>query len=273
MIETTNGYVELEGGTLYYETIGTGTPVILSHAAFLDSRMFDAQWELLEEHFQVIRYDMRGFGKSSAAQGPLCRRADLRHLLDHLEIQQAHLVGCSNGGEIMLDLVLEQPDFALSLTLIGSTPSGFEMQGEMPPHMNEMFEALQTGDVEQANELQIRIWIDGAFREPNAVNAELRDKALMMNRIPVQQQTFLIADMQPVCPLDPPAITRLSEIQCPVLVMAGTLDHPEIVRAAEVMSKGIANARKVLVESAGHVPSFEKADVVNPILLDFLLGQ
>lgn len=270
MTHAINGHFDLGDGTLYYETAGTGEPLVLSHAAFLDSRMFNAQWELLAQHFQVIRYDMRGYGQSSAVQGPLCRRDDLRRLLNHLHVEQAHFVGCSNGGEIVLDLALEQPELALSLTLVGSTPSGFEMQGEPPRYILEMFEAVQCGDVERATELQIRIWLDGSFREPDVVDRDLREKALVMNRIPVERRTFLIADMQPVCPLDPPAVTRLHEVHTPVLVVAGALDHPEVLRAADIMVRGIPNARKAIIESAGHVPSFERPEVFSPLLLDFL---
>ena len=115
---TTKSYFDLGDGQLYYETAGRGMPLVLTHAAFLDSRMFDAVWEPLAKHFRVIRYDMRGFGKSSPATGPLCRRDDLDQLLKHLEVTEAHLVGCSNGGQISLDLALEQPQRVKSLILV-----------------------------------------------------------------------------------------------------------------------------------------------------------
>src|SRR5688572_13031736 len=110
MTQTISGYLEMNDGKLYYETAGEGEPLVLSHAAFLDSRMFDAQWQALAEQFRVIRYDMRGFGKSSEVQGPRCRRDDLRQLLQQLGITRAHFIGTSMGGEIMLDLALEQPE-------------------------------------------------------------------------------------------------------------------------------------------------------------------
>jgi pimeloyl-ACP methyl ester carboxylesterase len=72
MIQTKKGHLNLGDGQLYYETAGKGMPIVLSHAAFLDSRMFDAVWEPLAKHFRVIRYDMRGFGQSSPVTGPLC---------------------------------------------------------------------------------------------------------------------------------------------------------------------------------------------------------
>ncbi len=270
MIKTTTGYFDLGDGQLYYETAGKGIPLILAHAAFLDGRMFDAIWERLAKHFRVIRYDMRGFGKSSPVPGPLARRNDLDRLLTHLGVAQAHWVGCSMSGQIALDLALEQPQRFKSLTLLGATPSGFDLQGQPPRHMLEMIGALQSGDIELANELQIRIWLDGEHREPGQVGSTLRKKALEMNRIPVAQNTFFISDMQPANPLDPPAITRLESVKCPTLVIAGALDHSEVLRAANEMVKRIPDARKTIIESTGHVPSYEQPDTFVRLILDFL---
>lgn len=270
MIKTKKGYFDLEDGRLYYEVAGDGFPLVLSHAAFLDSRMFDDIWELLAKCFRVIRYDMRGYGKSSPANGPLCRRADLTQLLAYLGIEKAHLVGCSNGGQISLDLALEYPDLAASLTLIDSTPSGFELQGAPPRYIYEMFQAIQSGDIAHASELQIRIWLDSEHREPGQVDPRLRKKALQMNHVPVAQNTFLVADQQPVNPLDPPAVTRLEAVNCPTLIVAGALDHAEVLRAADEMAARIPHARKIIFEGTGHVPSYEQPEHFVRQLLEFL---
>jgi pimeloyl-ACP methyl ester carboxylesterase len=270
MIETTQGRLDVGDGQVYYETAGEGMPLVLSHAAFLDSRMFDGLWDALAQHFHVIRYDMRGYGQSSPANGPICRRNDLDRLLNALNISRAHLVGCSQGGTISLDLALEQPERVASLTLVDSAPSGFELRGERPRYMLEMFDAVHRGDVEQASEFQIRIWLDGEYREPAQVDPELRKKALAMNRISVAQQTFLIADVQPENPLNPPAVTRLEAVQCPALIVAGALDHPEVLRAAEEMTARIPHARKAVLEGSAHVPSYEQPEVFTTLLLDFL---
>jgi pimeloyl-ACP methyl ester carboxylesterase len=272
MAQVIQSQIEWEEGQIYYEVMGDGMPVVLTHAAFLDSRMFDELVEPLARRFRVIRYDMRGFGRSSPARGPLCRRKDLARLLDHLRIERAHLVGCSNGGQISLDLALEQPERAASLALVGSTPSGFEVSGEPPRYLFEMMEAAQRGDVDRANELQVRIWLDGNQREPNQIDAGLRRKALAMNRIPVAQNTFYLADMQPAEPLDPPAQERLEAVESPVLVAAGALDHPEVLRSAEEMSRRLRKAQLTIFEGCGHVPSFEQPEAFAETLLQFL-GQ
>jgi 2-hydroxy-6-oxonona-2,4-dienedioate hydrolase len=270
MIQTKKEYLDLEDGQLYYEIAGDGFPLVLSHAAFLDSWMFDALWEPLARHFRVIRYDMRGYGRSSPVHGPLCRRADLDRLLKHLGIAQAHFVGCSNGGQISLDLALEQPGLVASLTLVASTPSGFEPQGTPPRYIFEMMDAVKSGDVDRANELQIRIWLDGEHREPGQVDSKLRKKALDMNRVPVSQNTYWTADAQPAEPLDPSALNRLEEVHCPTLVVVGSLDHAEVLRAADEMVTRIPNARKVILEGSGHVPSYEQPDKFIQQLLKFL---
>ncbi len=62
-VQTTAGHLNLNHGKLYYETAGEGEAVVLIHASFLDSRMFDAQWTTMAEQFCVIRYDMQESGR------------------------------------------------------------------------------------------------------------------------------------------------------------------------------------------------------------------
>lgn len=268
---TQSGEFPLADGTLYYEVAGEGETVVLSHAGFLDSGMFDAQWEVLAEEFRVVRYDMRGYGRSSDVAGPVCRRDDLRQLLNHLGVERAHFVGCSMGGEIVLDMALEEPDRVLSLTLVGSAPSGFEPQGEPPRYLMEMIGAVQQGDVARASELQIRIWLDGPQREPEEVDPVLRARALAMNRPSVERNTFMLADMANPCPLTPPAIERLGVVNVPALVVVGELEDAAILAAADLLVEGLPNARKVVIGGSAHVPSFERAGEFNSTLLGFLV--
>lgn len=256
--------------SLHYEVKGEGPVVVLGHAGFVDSRMWDAQWDTFTKHYRVIRYDMRGYGQSGVVTGPVARRKELLNLLQTLNVDRAHLVGSSLSGAVFLDLALDQPQMVRSLTTVSAVPNGFKMQGEPPRYMMEMFAAWQQGDFEQVTELQTRIWIDGIHREPDQVDSQLRQKAATMSAIPVQYQTMLIADSQPVDPLDPPATTRLHEIGCPVLVVDGGLDHPEVHRASELLTAEILNARRITISDTAHMPSMEKPTEFNRIVLDFL---
>jgi pimeloyl-ACP methyl ester carboxylesterase len=265
------GYFDLGDGKLYYETggeEGQRETLVLSHAAFLDSRMWDEQWAAFTQHYRVIRYDMLGYGKSDRVTGPRTRRQDLYRLLQHLGVTRAHLLGCSMGGEIMLDLTLEHPELAASLIMVNSTPSGFELQGEPPPYLFEMIAAMQQGDIDLASELQLRIWVDGSQRQPEQVNPVVRQQASVMNRIFVANGTWALAE--PLNPLTPPAAGRLAEVQTPTLLITGALDHGEILRAADVLAAGVREAKQVSIPATAHVPNMEVPEVFNQAVLAFL---
>lgn len=85
------------GAVLYVERSGHGPPVVLIHGNFVSLRMWDRQLPLADS-FDLIRYDVRGFGRSPLGSGRYSDEADLAGLLDVLDLDSAHLVGSSNGG-------------------------------------------------------------------------------------------------------------------------------------------------------------------------------
>lgn len=272
MAKAITGYVDLADGKLYYEMAGDGETLVLGHAGFLDGRMWDAQWDAFTQKYRVIRFDMRGYGKSDPAHGPRTRRDDLAQLLDHLHVERAALLGCSMSGEIMIDFVLEHPEMASALITVSSAPSGFQLQGAPPPLVMEMVSASQQGDTARVSELQLRIWVDGPYRQPEQVNPMVRERAAVMNRIPVELNTWFVADSRPLNPLDPPAIGRLSAIHIPALMMAGALNHPEMLRAAAVMTDAIKGAKKQIFSQSAHVPNMEEPEEFTQVVLSFLDG-
>ena len=270
MTQTSSGYIELDGGRIFYQTAGAGEALVLCHAGFVDSRMWDDQWDELARRYRVVRFDMRGYGQSDPAGGPISRRADLLWVLERLGIERAILVGCSLGGEVALDFALEHPEMVTALALVSAAPGGFAMQGEPPRYLFEMIGAIEAGDLERAAELQTRIWIDGSFREPEEVDAGLRQRAREMSLIALENDTWRTVDTQPLSPLDPPAAERLGEVRAPTLIVAGDRDHPEILRAAEALAAGIGDARQEIMAGCAHMPSMEQPARFNQLLLDFL---
>lgn len=266
----TAGYAELGDGKLYYEIEGKGEVLVLIHAGFVDSGMWEEQWEAFTRSYRVLRFDMRGFGKSDPAKGPASRRHDLYRLLQELGIKHVHLLGCSMGGETAIDFTLEHPEMVLSLIIVSGIPGGFEMTGEPPAGVLEMLQALEKGDLGLVSDLQIRLWVDGTFRQPDQVDPEIRQRAAEMNRIAVKNGTWAIADANPLNPLSPPAVGRLAEINVPVLIIAGSLDNPEILRAADLLENKIKKAKKVIMPDCAHVPNMEKPEEFNRTVLNFL---
>jgi pimeloyl-ACP methyl ester carboxylesterase len=170
----------------------------------------------------------------------------------------------------MLDFALEHPEMVSALIVVSAVPSGFDLQGEPPRYLMEMITAVQQGDLARASELQNRIWIDGPFREPEQVDPVVREQSAEMNQIALANGTFMKVDAFPLNPLDPPAVQRLSEVRMPTLLIAGELDHPEILRAAEMMTAAIPQAQKVILPDCAHMPNMEQPEIFNQVVLDFL---
>jgi len=267
-----NGVVNVGDGKLWYEIGGEGETLVLIHAGVVDSRMWDDQWGAFTQHYRVIRFDQRGFGKSDPAQGPVSRREDLLRLLDALGVERAAFLGSSLGGETAIDVAIEHPERVAALIVASAVPSGFELKGEPPRYLMEMMAAAQEGNLERTADLQVRIFVDGPFREPEQVDSAVRQRMAEMTRIPVKQKTMFIADGEPLNPLNPPASTRLKEIQAPALILAGALDHPEILRAAESMAREIQGAQKAILPNSAHFLNMENPQLFNQAVLNFLGG-
>ncbi|WP_406084750.1 alpha/beta hydrolase [Micromonospora zamorensis] len=82
-----------------------------------DSRIWDPVWERLAGQHRLIRYEVRGFGRSAPPSGPFSRLDDLRRVLDRLGVGPALFVGCSMGGGTALDLALAEPDRVRGMVL------------------------------------------------------------------------------------------------------------------------------------------------------------
>ncbi len=116
-LQPQTGFLDTQGAPLYYEVAGTGHPLLLIHAGVADSRMWDQQFQTFAQHYQVIRYDLRGFGQSSVPAGPFANHKDTFALLEHLGIKQAHVIGISFGGLVALDFTLAFPEKVTALVL------------------------------------------------------------------------------------------------------------------------------------------------------------
>jgi len=102
--------MSVEHGKLYFEMCGRGPAVIFIHGGQMDRRMWNFQVEAVSAKYTMIRYDVRGYGKSSLPTGPYFHVGDLRDLMKHLKLRKATVVGLSLGGIIATDFTLTYPD-------------------------------------------------------------------------------------------------------------------------------------------------------------------
>ena len=112
--------VHANGINISYEVAGEGPWLLFSHSLGCSKAMWQSQFELLAESFQVVRYDTRGHGQTDAPAGPYSLDLladDVKALCDALGIEQCHFVGLSMGGMIGQTVALKYPELLLSLTL------------------------------------------------------------------------------------------------------------------------------------------------------------
>ena len=266
----TTATAAVNGATLHYETAGEGGPLVLVHAGISDGRMWDAQVDAFSVHHRVIRYDLRGFGKSPMVPGPFSHHADLRALLDTLGVARASLVGCSMGGGAVIDFALENPDRAEALVLVGSALGGFEFDEGPPEEWDELVAADEAGDLERVSDLEVRMWVDGPRRGPDVVDPAVRDLVREMNLIALKNEAAQLGEeLEP----ERPAASRLSQIRAPTLVLVGDEDRARTLAAADLLEEEIPNVRKTVMAGTAHLPNMERPGEFNRLVLDFLEGR
>jgi pimeloyl-ACP methyl ester carboxylesterase len=264
-----SGTVPVDGAALHYEARGQGHPLVLIHGFFFDHRMWDREVEPLGADFRVVRYDVRGFGRSPLPATPYSDVEDLRALLDHLEIERAHLCGLSMGAGIAIDFTLEHPGRVSALIAVapgirGSTPD---------PALLERIEAIDRigagGDHATAARMFVETWIDGPV-SPAGPAVRERALALMADYDFVHYRPGAPTEERPAIA---DAVGRLSAIRAPTLVVAGDRDQPWILENASTLAREIPGARRVTIAGAAHIVNLDRGAELVRLLREFLSGR
>lgn len=244
---------------------GAGPPVVLVHAGVADGRMWEPQVAPLSEHYRVIVPDLRGFGRTPTPEVPFSHATDLRELAAHLDVTAAAWVGCSMGGAAILDLALETPDLVNAMVLSGAAVSGYpNTDPVMRAGWNAAEEAYEAGDLPKAAEIEMRMWLIGPNRSPQAAPVEIRDLVVTM-----LLDSYLHQEGDEIDP-PRPAMDHLEELAVPTLVLCGTHDQRGSVERSTMLADRISGARyRVIVDSA-HLPNLEHPEHFNQLVLDFL---
>jgi pimeloyl-ACP methyl ester carboxylesterase len=229
--------------------------------------MWDDQFHELAGAYQVIRFDLRGFGRSDMPPGLFCNYEDVRGLLGFLGVGQTHLLGISFGGRVALDFALAYPEYVKALLLGAPSVSGEEASPRIRQFWDEEEAALEKGDLDGATELNLRLWVDGPSRTPDQVAPSVRERVRVM-------QLGIFGKPMPEDvdekPLTPPAIERLSEIQVPTCIIVGGLDLEEKIALADRLVAEIPEARKAVIPDAAHMMNMENPKEFNQMVMGFL---
>jgi pimeloyl-ACP methyl ester carboxylesterase len=234
--------VALNGADIYYEVYGEGDPVVLVHGCCGTGEDWGNQIPaFVDAGYQLIVIDSRGRGRSSHGPEPLSYElmaADVLGVMDHLNIDQAALVGWSDGAVIGLELGLHHPERLTKVVAYGANyiPEGFI------PESAESDTATPAGD--EATPIA-----EPATEEIDPVFAEL----------------MALWEVAPNFSED-----QLKSISVPFLILDG--EEEEVIRPDQPvrLAELIPGATLVLMPGVGHFAMFDQPEEFNRIVLEFL---
>ncbi|MBI3943461.1 MAG: alpha/beta hydrolase [Chloroflexi bacterium] len=263
-MENESGFAPINGTRLYYEAAGDGDALVLIHGFTLDTRMWDDQFEAFAAEFRVIRYDLRGFGRSDLPAGQVYAHiGDLKALLAYLGVQQAHLLGLSMGGGIAIDFTLMYPEVVISLTCVDSTLGGYVWPQEMVADWRKQSDQARTSGVQAGRDL----WLQSSLFHNAVRDPEL---ARRLGEMVSDYSGWYWIPRDTEKGIDPPALARLGQVTVPVLVVVGEHDLPDFHHVAEILNQQVLNARLVVLPGAGHLANMEAPLLFNRHVAGFL---
>ena len=239
--------------------------VVLSHSLGSSMLMWQPQFEVLESHFRVLRYDMRGHGKSEAIEGAYTLEqlaADVIGLLDALKLESVHFVGLSMGGMIGQCLALNYADRLRTLSLCDTAAI---IPEDALPLFEERIRRARDQGMEALVEETLERWFTQPFLKQNSPEVER-----IRNQILATPLAGFVGCSKAILGLN--YVERLSQIRLPTLVIVGEDDPGTPVAASEAIHQRIQNSRLVVLPSAAHLSNIEQADAFNSALLEFLHG-
>jgi 3-oxoadipate enol-lactonase len=256
--------IEVNGARLFYTLSGKAdAPVLMmSNSLGTTLEMWQPQLAALESRFHLLRYDMRGHGKSDVREaacsiGTLGQ--DVLSLLDELQIGKVHFCGLSIGGVIGQWLGANAPERLKSLVLCNTAARIGTLES-----WNERIAAVEQGGVASIAQAVIQRWFTPAFRlaSPGAV-APLQAMLLATNP---RGYVLLCAALR-----DMDQRKLVESIRLPTYVIAGDHDPATTLEDAKFLQERIPGARLIALPVA-HISNVEAADQFNAAVIEFLQG-
>lgn len=256
--------IKIDGSKIYYEKEGRGDPIIFLHADALDSRQWDTQFAYFAKKYTVVRYDIRGFGKShNPTDAPYSFSEDLFLFMKHLSLDKAHVVGLSLGAAISIDFALTYPQKVRSLVLADAGISGDGFDESFLKNINIITHLAKDGDLARAKEA----WLNLSIFDYSRKNFDVWNSVKEMVNDTSGYRWY--GKNQPI-EIDPPAIKRLPNIKAPTLVLVGEHDTPDFQRKSKLLHEKIQGSQFAIIPNAGHLSNIDNPEEFNKTVDSFL---
>jgi pimeloyl-ACP methyl ester carboxylesterase len=245
---------------LYTQSTGNGPAIILLHGFSFDADSWDAQFDKLAAEYFVVRYDLRGFGRSDKPTGTYDHIEDLRAVLDAFDVVSADLIGLSLGANVALGLSLTHPDRVRKLILVSPGLQGYRWKGERPPDA-ALARAKEHG-IEAARDFWLHHELFASARN-HPLAGPLLTKSI------AKYSGWHWSNHNPAKP-NPATAERLAEVSSPTLVINGRHDLEDYRAIGTLIADDIPGAKRVEILDGGHMAPIEAPAIFNEKVLTFL---
>ena len=261
----------INGFRMYYETHGTGVPLVMIHGGLGGgegcAQMMEHHAEILSGTFQVISYDRRAAGRSETPRDGYSIpnfANDLLALLDHLGVDRAHILGSSAGGPIALRFALEHPERTLSLLLINTMTYVQESEREVRQReLDEIKQVLAEKGKEAAVEAGLNSRWPG-LRESDP------ERFATLQAINLEQFDGIVKTIQSYLDIQDSLESRLHEVTMPSMIVHGDADSRINIMCGLQMHQGIAGSEFHVIPGAEHGLLTNEARRIRGLMEEFL---
>jgi pimeloyl-ACP methyl ester carboxylesterase len=258
-------WVDVEGGALYVESGGAGSPLLMVHGWPLDHRLFEPQAEKLGRSHRVVTFDRRGFGASSAPPDLGREVDDIVAIIDALALDSVHLLGMSQGARIALRFAATRPDLLRSLLLQAPAIDGFA-PGTPDPERIPLDEFVRLAREGRIGEVRKRwlahpmMMLDGKLAHERA-----RLDAMMEG----YEGADLLADPKRATPFTVDVSAALRRFRAPCLLLTGARETAARRAHARRLLDLLPDCREVIFPASGHLSNLSEPRSYNRYVAEF----
>jgi len=265
-------HVEVNGFQMYYESRGSGHPVVFIHGHTLDNRIFDDVVPVVSNYYNTLRVDLRGHGQSGAPDGGYSWRefgSDLFEFVEKMGLAKPSLVGHSVGTTAIMDYVFNHPDRVTATVLMEAAVSRDPIPANLQAYMDEQAERFRK--VGKTDE-----WVEGRVKgmvwegTPNFAAKEAKVRS-MVDAWSGKSWRILAGATKSDLPTQRERIEG-GAISVPTFVAVGEHDDGAFHKSAKYLTQHLPIVRSEVVPEAGHLGPLENSKIVNDMVVDFLNG-